>query len=244
MTIPPQQLKDKDFIQNEPGKWNIPTWVWFFLLLLFCGLLMQFFVWFWHSTATVAVPQPPFYQVTNREMSLYLWQNGDLRKPLYQTENADQLAIATPEQLFRYHTWNRLLKSEFTNTPVPADDFMKFLSEMPEWLPTNWPAAPDQYKALLLSKSQPSDLSTQLPLEVRIAFQGWKNLSQKDEIDKLQPTKEQIEKFLLAHPHYARNYWRNIEPGYLGSLSAHDSVPDNEVPAFLRQAIFNAQPSK
>lgn len=264
MTIPPERLNERDFIQNEPRKWDVPSWVWFFLLLLFCGLFLQFFMWFWHGKPTAS--QPPFYRVTNREMSLFLWQNPnfmkkanpDAKRYLFAFDSqdgvamepdvADQFVIAPPELLFRYHTWNRLLKKEFSDTPIPVDEFLKFLTYAKEWLPANWPASPDTYEKLIpeLPQRQTTDLSklpqTVLPLEVRIAFQGWNNyFRQRKEIEQLKPTKQEISTFLLAHPNYARNFWRNIDPNYLKSLGVGEELPPNEVPPFLKQALFNAK---
>ncbi len=263
MTIPPKQLNEKDFIQKEPGN-ILPGWVWFFILLLFCGMLLQFFVWFSHGKKTVA--QPPFYQVTNRDMSLFLWQNTEfMRKTtLYdrhylpafdsqdgvalQTDLADQLVIGPPELFFRYHTWNRQIKREFTNTPIPVDEFLKFLAYAKEWLPANWANAPEEYQKLIptLPQRTTTDLSSlaysELPLDVRIAFQGWQNnFENAAEIEKAQFTNPQVMKFLLSHPHFARNFWRNISPDYLGTLAANKgTIPDKEIPSFLRQALYNA----
>lgn len=266
MTTPQKPLNEKDFIQPEPGR-IVPAWVWFFILLLFCGMLLQFFVWIWHGkkNQTVQVAQAPFYQVTNRDMSLFLWQNqaflqkkdpSDKRYlPAFdthegvalETDLADQLVIGPPELLFRYHTWVRQVKNEFSNTPIPVDEFLKFLAYAKEWLPANWPQAPEGYQKLVPSLPQrtTTDLSTlsyaDLPLDVRLAYQGWQNhFVHGLEIERAEYTNPDVMKFLLAHPHYARNFWRNIYPDYLKSLATNKgSIPDKELPSFFRQALYN-----
>lgn len=265
MAIPPD---NKDLIEPRAGKGIVPAWVWFFLLLLIAGMLMQFFMWYWNGTQT-AVPQTPFYQVTNRQMSLFLWQNPDFLKrgsnvkgrylPAFGSEDqvaldhaaADDLVIAPPPVLFRYHAWDRQVRKEFTNTPIPVDEFLKFLAYAKEWLPDNWPDAPEKYVQLIpeLPKRQVLDLSklpyTALPAEVRIAFQGWQNsFAQADQISSVKMTYQQYISFLLKHPYYARNFWRNIVPDYVVSLSQgkvdqQSEIPADEIPPFLRLAYFN-----
>jgi len=80
-----------------------------------------------------------------------------------------------------------------------------------------------------------------LPLDVRIAFQGWENyFKDKEAINQIKVTRKQLQEFLESHPHYARNYWRNIVPNYLKGHGEEDSeLSPDELTPFLRTALFN-----
>ncbi len=210
-------------------------------------------------------------QVTNRQLSLFLWQNPEFMrinskqkdgylpgffhngKVTMDLSFADQYAEAPPELLFRYHTWHRLVSNEFIPRPIARNDFMEFLRNVPEWQPTYWPAASKSYSAMIsqLPSSDVEDLSAlgeeELPRIVRLAFQGWKNyFYEGEEINHVKPTANQMKAFLERHPHYARNYWRNIvmdvTPDYLKSLPKSDSdavIPAKEMSPFLKAAVYN-----
>ena len=82
-----------------------------------------------------------------------------------------------------------------------------------------------------------------LPLEVRMAFQGWKNYFMESEaISEFQPTFEQMNRFLKNYPHYGRSHWRNIlkasQPNYLISdlekiQDSSEQVPKEELSSFF-----------
>ncbi len=265
-----EPLSEKDFIQNKNP---YPIWIWIFLLVVVSGMFYQFASIYWGGSAQQEIQQEPFYRVTNREMSLFLWQN-----PQYMRSNAvdkggylpgfdtidqialdtsasDLYAIAPPELFFLYHVWDRLVRDQFSNTPISPREFRQFLSFSKEWQPANWPQAPSGYRKFIADIQQYqtenlADLSTDLlPQDVRIAFQGWKNvIIQIEKIRVIRPTYTQMESFLRAYPHYARNYWQNIEktrtPNYLLSFSKNilrgdDLVPRDEMTPFLMQAFFN-----
>lgn len=227
----------------------------------------------YNNKLNLLVGESPFLQVTNRQLSLFLWQNPEFMRinspekrnylPAFQyldkvtldLAQADQIAVAPPELIFRYHTWNRLVSNEFTERPIPKKEFQNFLSYADEWHPAYWPDAPQGYIDLVnhLAANKVEDLSTlsqnDMPMPVRIAFQGWVNyFIDKEAINKLQPTYKQMREFIGSHPHYARNYWRNIvgdhTPKYLISLSSADKEPEaaisqDELVSFLRVAIYN-----
>lgn len=172
---------------------------------------------------------------------------------LDQTENYVE---APPELIFLYHTWDRLIKNEYTPRPIPVEEFKEFLNYTEEWKPQNWPKAPKLYVALIdsLAKGTVSqDLKdmpeTTLPLDVKLAFQGWKNyIKEGEDINALTPTYAQLQAFLKSHPHFARNYWRNIveetTPNYLksfteGHFDPKDNIPKDEISSFLRVALYN-----
>lgn len=267
MTTPntPPELPEKNFINESYKKDPFPLWLWLFLITTAIALLWGTMNWY-HGKVDTLFRESPFLQVTNRDLSLFLWQNPEymrinakekanylpgfkyLDKVTIDLAYADHYAEAPPELLFRYHTWDRLVRKEFTGGPISLKDFRDFLSYVEEWQPPYWPGAPKEYIELVqnLPNSKVEDLSTlsvkELPLDVRIAFQGWENyFKDREAINKVQITRKQLEEFLAGHPHYARNYWQNIVPEYLksGESASDGIVPANELPPFLKVAVYN-----
>jgi len=168
---------------------------------------------------------------------------------------ADENVVAPPELLFRYHTWKRLVSKAFAQRPIRLQDFREFLSYAEEWEPRYWPASTADYANMVdkLLTTQIQDLSVmslqELPLDVRMAFQGWMNYFKDGEaINQFKPTYAQVREFLIKNPNYARNYWINIvknnSPDYLKGLTANGGndetvVPQNELTSFLRVAVYN-----
>ena len=216
--------------------------------------------------------ESPFLRVTNRQLSLFLWQNPEFMRvnsprkigylPAFKYTDkltidiaeADHYAVAPPELLFRYHTWNRLLKNEFSQRPILTSEFTDFISYAEEWHPNYWVGAPEWYRKLIdnLSSNQTKDLATlpltTLPMDVRIAFQGWRNYFKDGEaINTLQPNRKEMHLFLEANPNYTRNFWRNLvidsTPNYLNGMNKKgnetDIIPSEELSAFLRVAFYN-----
>jgi hypothetical protein len=276
MTLPRDnrpELSEKDFVNNNGYTKNpFPAWLWLFLLTTVIALCWGVGNWY-NDKINLLFKQSPFLQVTNRDLSLFLWQNPEymrinakeksnylpafkyLDKVTIDVAYADQFAVAPPEVLFRYHTWNRLVSKEFTERPIPLKDFRDFLSYAEEWHPRYWPAAPEEYIQLVdsLPTSQVTDLATlsdkQLPIPVRMAFQGWENYFKEGEaINSVEISQKQMQEFLSSHPNYARNDWQNIVkdevPNYLKSLSdakeaGEARVPTNEMTSFLKVAVYN-----
>lgn len=276
----PRPLSEKDFI-HEPGRGSslLPPWLWFVLTtIIACLIWGGIGLWQQHFVSR-ELAHKPFLEVTNREFSLFLGQFPSYRranvkvKTGYLTgfkyverdgmdpEAADALVMAPPDLLFLYHTWKRLLATDFIARPIPSAEFNAFLSDAPEWQPASWKQAPQAYIDLIhaLSTSPAQDLAklpeATLPMEVRQAFQGWENYFKEGPlINDLHPTYQQLVKFLQQHPRYARNYWRNIQTvagqkvagsDYLEALSAgkfkeDELVPVEQLPAFLKVALFNA----
>lgn len=268
--MPNKDLQEKDFIQDSLRKNPLPAWIW--LVVITCLAAILWGISSWYSKFMVTETNTnPFLQVTNRQFSLFLWQFPEYMKanysskssylPGFQSEGrvnvipseAEKYVSAPPEILFLYHTWKRLIQNEFSSRSIPVNVFKEFLDYAEEWQPQNWPAAPQSYANLIknLPKSN-ADLNTlpeaELPLEVRQAFQGWRNyFKEGDAINSIHLTFDETEQFLNNYPHYARNYWRNIVeknyPEYLKSTL--DSAPkdktlaDNEVAPFLRVAFYN-----
>lgn len=193
----------------------------------------------------------PFLQVTNREFSLFLWQNPEYMRVHFKNKTgylpgfqyaekigvdpqaADQYVVAPPQIISLYHAWHRLIGTEFTARPIPIEEFREFVQYAEEWHPKYWAAASDEYINFFnfLTESTLLDLQalpwTTLPQEVRSAFQGWKNYFKEGaQINALRPTYTQMQTFLAAHPHYARTYWKNVlvdsVPNYLKGLESLD----------------------
>lgn len=270
MTTPPPELQEKDFIQEGYRKNPFPFWLWLFLLTVGIAILWGGSTWYSGQIGTL-FKDSPFLQVTNRQLSLFLWQNPEFmrinskQKGGYLTgfkyidnvtmelASADHYAAAPPELLFRYHTWNRLVKDESSVGKMSRNEFRKFLDEVPEWMPPYWPNAPKEYVQMVkeLASSPIEDLNTLeasvLPQDVRIAFQGWKNYFKDGEaINQVKPTFSEMRQFLQSHPNYARNFWRNIvaesNPDYLKNLSSvanEGVIPTNAMSSFLKVAIYN-----
>lgn len=269
---PDQPLLERNYIQEQWKKNPFPPWIWLVLLTLLAALLWGFWNWY-ENFLKEKVEKSPFLQVTNRSFSLFLWQfpehmriNSKMKQgylPAFQYEDkisinvgqADQYVIAPPDLLFLYHTWNRLISSEFIPRPILVEEFKEFLAYAEEWKPAYWPDAPKPYVNLikeLPQKQNSEDLNrldeSILPLEVKQAFLGWKNyFKEGDEINHIEPAYGKMREFISGHPHYARNYWRNIVdnhyPRYLISLNdshkQEEIIPREEIPPFLRVAYYN-----
>lgn len=259
-------LEEKDFIHEEYGRNPFPFWGWLsvvlFVTLLFFGASRFYF-----STLAELYSESPFLQVTNREMSLFLWQNPQHMRVHVKIKNgylpafeyaekigltpqyADDYVIAPPELFFQYHTWKRLLGNVDLNRPIPADEFRTFLTAVSEWAPKYWKKAPESYVTFVnaLPEDSKEDLSTVnneiLPLEVRQAFIGWRNyFFEGNQINALQPKAQLLEQLLSLYPHYARNYWCNIiGDTYLKTVydNSELAIKSNELSPFLRAALFN-----
>lgn len=288
MTNPPvnpskPELSEKDFVHEEFVKNPYPFWLWIFLITTIVALFWGGRSWYGDYIQT-KVEMSPFLQVTNREFSLFLWQNPEYMrvhtknksgyltgfqytdKVSLELEFADKYVVAPPDIIFLYHVWHRLVSNEFTPRPIPLTEFLEFLAYAEEWYPRNWPAAPPGYIKLIEGisthnlvqevgggKIDPDDLQTlphsSLPQSVRMAFQGWKNYFKEGElINRIKPNYLDVEGFLSSHPHYARNYWRNIVqdqyPRYLFSLSSDEIdrlsyMPSQEMTPLFKVAIFN-----
>lgn len=271
MAAPGPELEEKNFINEGYSKNPFPLWLWFFLLIALLAMIWGVGNWY-NNKVNLLFRESPFLRVTNRDLSLFLWQNPEymrinakeksaylpafnyIDKVTVDVAFADQYAAAPPDLLFLYHTWDRLIKEEFTDRPIPAAEFRDFLGYAEEWQPHYWPDAPEGYVNLVakLPTSAPADLSllskNELPLDVRIAFQGWLNFFKDGEaINTMKVTEGDIGQFLASHPHYARNYWRNIvqenTPDYLKGLTAlskgSGAVPKDRLASFLRVALFN-----
>lgn len=264
---PDPELPEKDFIHEGYSKNPFPLWLWLFLLTTLVALLWGVGNWY-SGKINLLLNASPFLQVTNRDMSLFLWQNPEFMRVNVKEKNAylpafnyvdkvtvdvadaDHYVVAPPELLFRYHTWNRLVSKEFTERPIPLKQFLDFLSYAQEWHPMYWQGAPIAYMRMVegLSKSDVQDLSTlsqqEMPMQVRMAFQGWQNyFNEGDAINTLEVSQKQMRQFLEGHPHYARNYWRNIvadtSPNYIMNISGDGIIPKGDITSFLRVAVFN-----
>lgn len=276
-----RSLSEENFIHESretPKIGRIPLWIWLALLAILMSLIWGGMNWL-QSLTNKKVETKPLLEVTNRDFSLFLWQFPSFMRshakektgylPGFQFVNkesmdlakTDDFVAAPPEVLFLYHTWHRLLAGSFIPRAIPSVEFKEFLVQLPEWQPKHWKQAPSQYLQWIESSAylNAQDLQTLpesiLPLQVRQAFQGWKNyFKEGPAINELSPTYLQLDAFLQAHPHYARNYWRNIREivghevagfSYLKNLSEQNQlewiVPKEQLASFLKVAVFNAE---
>lgn len=273
---PDKELQEKDFIHEDYRKNPGVFWKSFGIVVFISALIWSFSIWY-DTKLNQLYQVSPFLQVTNRDISLFLWQftdhmrahvknkTGYLPGFLYMEKvgvdpaMAEDYVVAPPELLFLYHIWDLFLKKEFSPRPIPKEQFVKFLDYADEWQPQYWPKAPSGYREWVKNaKNDPAEdfslLSLeQLPQEVRLAFQGWKNyFMEGDAINQTEPTYGEMEDFLKTHPHYARNYWSNIledsYPNYLrfssSSPSSEGIVPKDELAPFLKVAFYNYKMSK
>lgn len=270
-------LSEKDFIKNGWSFLSLPFWVWFFLAAV--GILLFLGTGDWYSSFMQKVKKrDPFLEVTNREFSVFLWQfpgfmrvnatqkNGYL--PGFLTDNvnfeiskSEDFVSAPPDLIFLYHTWNRLVAKDLFTRPISPGEFDDFLAQVPEWKPGNWVNAPRAYATMVDTKEYLTKENLQslpesvLPLNVRSSFIGWKNyFVEGGKINEISPTFHEIKAFLEKYPHYARNYWRNIQEihhqkiagvEYLDGFVSGTYIPDAKVPkeqlsSFLKVAYFNA----
>jgi hypothetical protein len=271
-TPPRKPLQEKDFIQDSFSSNPFPFWLWLVLLAILAALFWGGSSWLTQKMSQ-EVAESPFLQVTNRQFSIFLWQFPEHMRissssktaylPGFQyqgkvsmyLEESDKYIVAPPATLFLYHAWNRLISKEYASRPIPTEEFQKFLSYAEEWQPKNWPEAPKEYGELVLKLSDPAtpkDLQTlpesSLPRMVRQAFQGWRNyFKEGDQINAVQPTFEEMQRFLQLYPHYARNNWRNIlldhVPDYLKGMEGGPGlkIPADQLAPFLKAAFFNYQ---
>ncbi len=256
---PSTELQEKDFI-NQGYKQNpYPAWLWLFIVAVLIAISSSLSNWYTQFMKN-SKDANPFLQVSNRDFSLFLWQNPSLMrvnaaqsKSAYLTGfqylekvnilpgQAEEYVVAPPEVIFLYHVWQRLLGQEPVVREIAPVDFAAFLRYADEWQPKNWPEAPKGYAEVVngLADNKVLDLNLLpegvLPLAVRQAFQGWKNyMSEGDKINALRPTFEKMQAFLKEHPHYMRPYWKNIVqenyPRYLKEISTGQSNPEDVLP--------------
>jgi phage-related protein len=267
--------EDSEISERKPHVWT-SLWAFLGFFLLFSCLF--FLIDWWQSTILQDLRKnSPFLKVTNREFSLFLGQNPSFLRtfseypmgylPYFSSEDeltvvpefADDYVSASPEIIFRYHVWNRLIGKSWAPNPIYVDELKDFLKKNVAWLPFYWKNAPTEYLHLVDNlDSMPNEnlgyLSEQiLPYEVRMAFQGWRNFEYDwREILKVKPTLGKMQEFLQEHTHYNRNYWRNIleesNPNYLRSFPYGEDfiagaptakMDKDELSIFLKIGYYN-----
>jgi hypothetical protein len=143
--------------------------------------------------------------------------------------------------------------SEQPMQPINPKDFEEFLQHSAEWQPANWKKAPDSYVKFIQNGELENKEWNDVPMIVRLAFQGWKNYHKEGTaINQLNPTLPEMEQFLKEYPHYGRSFWRNIEEvdglqiagkNYLKMLlespPSNVHFPSGQIAPFLKVAYFN-----
>ncbi|ADI37937.1 hypothetical protein [Waddlia chondrophila] len=257
------QLSEKDFIHETKSSEGWKVWLGLGIVALAFILLVFSSKWMLDQTHQ-KINKSPFLQVTNREFSLFLWQNPEFmrsnrkKKTGYLSgfhsypkaspipEQADEWVSAPPDVLFLYHTWKRLLSSDRFSRSVSIVEFHEFLDDAKEWQPIYWKGASPEYTQLVsrLLQLDQIDIRDQLPEPVLQAFIGWKNYYKEGKkINDSAYTSAYVASFLKKHPAYASNYWRPMYPDYLRSLdpSSRETIPSSEIPSFLKAALYNSK---
>ena len=255
---PPKELSEKNFIHDDLQKDPSPAWIWLAVIAIVSALL-----WGIGSASREEingeVQSSPFLQVTNRQMSVFLWQFPELMRANVSSKTAylpgfqylsklniepgmaDQYVSAPPQLLFLYHTWSRLIKNEWSRRIIRPSEFQEFLKYATEWDPKEWKDAPKEYIEMIstLPGTKLTDLQSlaesTLPNDVRLAFIGWKNfMKEGTKINEILPSVNEMQLFLKEHAHYARNYWGNIvldsAPKYLMMLQQGKSSGQEIIP--------------
>lgn len=255
------ELDEKDFIHEGIGEDPYP-----FIFWLIALVILGIFSWgisdWYDRYLEKGFKKAPFLQVTNREFSLFLWQNPEFMRirvsdkasylPAFnyienlsmKPEMAEDYVIVPPDVLFKYHIWEMLLKDEVPVQKVYTKDFREFLQFAPEWTPEYWKAAPKQYLDTLINLPKNREETLDVPYPVQQAYTGWKNFFKEgDLINTFQPSYKLLRQLLIRYPHYTRNYWQNLIPRYLYStIHPYEDdkiIPKDEIPSFLRSALYN-----
>ena len=269
-------FSEEEFTQSSPGPKGSSTSI--ALLVFISFICATLFLYNWGlSYLEQYRTQHPFLKVTNRQFSVFLWQFPVFLRIHSKTKTgylsafeageerlriaeAEKTVSAPPELLLLYHTWHRLLLKEFTSRPIPPPLFKEFLNQVEIWQPSIWLEAPLEYKKLVadLDYLHLKDLSSlsekELPLMVKISFQGWRNYFKEGAaINLLRPTVGEVRGFLKKHGNYSRSYWKNFSvvftkevagKNYLIDLSKdkeEKELATNQLSSFLKVALFNAQ---
>lgn len=260
----PKLLQEKDFIHEEYRKNPRPAWICFFILVVF------FVIWWWvakwrEERLEAYQKNSSFLQVTNRELSLFLWSHPEFMranvkmKADYLTgfkeedkirvipEFAEEYAVAPPEVLFRYHIWKTFLSHHIPDRKITVGEFLEFIQCCKEWHPTFWNGAPKTYKVFVesLNKFEGSQKIAPelLPDSVKQGFIGWKNFYKEgDQINNLLISYDLLDGFLAKYKELARGYWRNIlqesTPEYLLEYSNNEYVAKSFVPTHQMASVF------
>lgn len=242
-------------VSNKNKNSNLQLWV---FLVLFCAVfgLLWFSACFHTKILSERINRSFFYKVSNRDFSLFLWQNPEFMRanaynklgylPHFNTDQgvqvipelADQHVSVPSDVLYRYHIWKLLLGKSLANRPINVTEFKNFLRNNPEWYPQYWSKSTPAYKQFIDHLDSLIDVDLQnysykaFPLKVRMAFQGWKNyFFEWDDIKEVRPTIEQMKTFLEEHPGYKRCLWRNLllsdKPDYLKPFWGCRSPPSS-----------------
>jgi hypothetical protein len=227
------ELLETDFISDRHREDPGPMLT-YFLLLLATGIFICLMAVWQVGEKQARVIGSPFLQVTNQEISRFLYQHPAMMRINTAKKSGylpgfdmldrggvkegleKEAAVAPPSILMHYHTWSRLLGSQIFGRQVSDKILADFRADAPYWL------------------EEEHELQ---------AAEGWMNYYlEGPEINAVHPSYGEVSAFLSAHPKYSRHFWQNFYPDYLLGLessSPRKRVPQKELTPFLRVAIFN-----
>lgn len=253
-------IKDSELINESYHKRPGTFWAWLFVFMLLMSALIGIRFWLQHEWKK-EVESTPFTRVTNREMSIFLWHNPEFMRahvgqkngylPAFQYISkvsvepllADEWVAAPPPVLFLYHTWKRQIGEIWIARSIVPQEFEEFLSYAEEWQPEFWKKAPASYVDLIKKlHSLSGNIAGELPLEVKLAFQGWKNyMKERSFIQALAVSGGELNRFLERYPSFRRPYWKNIVgENYLRhAWGEEEIVPQMEMAGFLKSSLYN-----
>jgi hypothetical protein len=259
-------IKNNKLINESFKKNPKPFFIWLAVLVVVVGAFLGL-QWGLKRYVDSKVCEAPFNRVTNRDFSVFLWQNPQYMRaharrksgylPAFQYLNritvepelADNFVQAPPELLFLFHTWDRQIGDVYIPREIDPASFTRFLDYAEEWQPKYWEEAPQGY-AEMVEDPAGRDLQ-KLPLQVKQSYVGWLNYFEEgSEIVAARPTYGEMERFLQQYPKYARNYWKNvISDNYLKSYAldepgSGEQIPPEEVAGFLKAAFYNFNASR
>ncbi len=138
------QLDEKDFVNESYSKDPGTIWLWLVIVMAVVLLMWggrSYFQGYLHQVKE----ERPFLDVTNRQMSLFLWQNPEFMRINAKSKSGylpgfqylegsvameagapEEIVQVSPEVLFRYHVWSRLVSTEMPARAIPEGEFLQF----------------------------------------------------------------------------------------------------------------------
>lgn len=272
---PPKEdtLEERKFVQEKYSK--DPSYFWIWMAIAAAILTLAWGLQSWYVKNESKNEESPFAAVTQRQFSLFtaqfpefgsssnktaLFSSSLYGKDKINPSKLEERIEASAELLFLYHTWNRLIAAQQPIRAISSSQFLEFLQSQPQWQPSLWKEAPQNYVLLVNSLMGKKEVANsflkreELPLMAVLAFQNWLNFGvEQQEIKEMHISDAQEALFLKAYPQYSRSYWQNILkkrfPKYLLNIekkAAASAAPagletpsQEKLPIFFQTALFN-----